>query len=65
MSVIHNVFVKFVQRIYFYEAESAKEIDAQLNFQYYNTECSLGVGVCVGVCGGVWVCKRRQTRTHT
>ena len=34
MSVIHNIFVKFLQTIYFYKAESARKIDAQLSFQY-------------------------------
>ena len=34
ISVIHIIFVKFVQTIYFYKAESAKKIDAQVNFQY-------------------------------
>ena len=34
MSVIHNIFVKFLQTIYFNEAESARKIDAQLKFQY-------------------------------
>ena len=34
MSVIHNIFVKFLQTIYLYKAESARKIDAQLNFQY-------------------------------
>ena len=34
MSVIRNIFVKFLQTIYFYKAESARKIDAQLNFQY-------------------------------
>ena len=34
MSVIHNIFVKFLQTIYFYQAESEIKIDAQLNFQY-------------------------------
>ena len=34
MSVIHNIFVIFLQTINFYKAESARKIDAQLNFQY-------------------------------
>ena len=34
ISVIHNIFVKFLQTIYFYKAESVRKIDAQLNFQY-------------------------------
>ena len=35
MSVIYNIFFfKFPQTIYFYEAESARKIDAQVNFQY-------------------------------
>ena len=34
ISVIHNTFVKFLQIIYIYKAESARKIDAQLNFQY-------------------------------
>ena len=34
MSVIHNIFAKFLQTIYFDKAESASKIDAQLNFQY-------------------------------
>ena len=33
-SVIHNIFVKFLQTMYFYKAENAKKIDGQLNFQY-------------------------------
>ena len=32
MSVFHNIFVKFLQTIYFYTAESARKIDAQVNF---------------------------------
>ena len=32
MSVFHNIFVKFLQTIYFYKAESARKIDAQVNF---------------------------------
>ena len=34
MSVIHNIFFKYLQTIYLYKAESARRIDAQLNFQY-------------------------------
>ena len=34
MSIIHNIFVKFLQTIYFYKAESARKMDAQVNFQY-------------------------------
>ena len=34
MSVFHNIFVKFLQTIYFYKAKSARKIDAQLNLQY-------------------------------
>ena len=34
MSVIHNIFVKFLQTIYFYKAEGVRKIVAQLNFQY-------------------------------
>ena len=33
MSVINNIYVKFLQTIYFYKAESARKMDAQLNFQ--------------------------------
>ena len=40
MTVIYNIFFfKFPQTIYFYEAESARKIDAQLNFQH--TGCLL------------------------
>ena len=34
ISVIHNIFVKFLQTTYFYNAESARKVDAQLKFQY-------------------------------
>ena len=34
MSVIHNIFVKFLQIMYFYHTESARKIDTQLKFQY-------------------------------
>ena len=33
MSVIHYIFVKFLQKNIFYKVESARKIDAQLNFQ--------------------------------
>ena len=33
MNVSHNIFVKFLQTIYFNKAESARKIDAQLKFQ--------------------------------
>ena len=33
MSVIHNFFVKFLQTTYFYTAESARKIDAQLKYK--------------------------------
>ena len=32
ISVIHNIFVKFLQTIYFHKAESARKIDALVNF---------------------------------
>ena len=34
MSIIYNIFVKFLQTIYFHRAESVRKIDAQLKFQY-------------------------------
>ena len=34
MSVIHSTFVKYLQTIYFYKAENARKIDAQVNVQY-------------------------------
>ena len=34
MSVIHNILVKFLHIMYFFKAESARKIDAQLQFQY-------------------------------
>ena len=34
MNVNYNIFFKFPQTVYFYETESARNIDAQLNFQY-------------------------------
>ena len=35
MNVIYNIFFsKFPQTVYCYKAESARNIDAQLNFQY-------------------------------
>ena len=46
MGAIHNIFVKFLQTIYFYKAESARKIDAQLNFQYTGiTGCLMIFGV--------------------
>ena len=43
ISVIHNIFVKLLRTIYFYKAESARKIDAQINFQY--TGCLILFGV--------------------
>ena len=34
-SVIHNFFVKFLQTIYFYKAESARKIDTPSKFSIY------------------------------
>ena len=41
MNVIHIIFVKFLQIIYFYKAESVRKINAKLNFQY--TGCLLKI----------------------
>ena len=43
INVILKLFVKYLQTIYCYKAESARKINAQLNFQYTGClSCYLG-----------------------